>query len=49
MRLVIKKVIMIEGVAYHPNCAIKKYKREKKWKNLVNKQDREVIEGKNEI
>jgi hypothetical protein len=48
VRLVIKKVVMTNGVAYHPNCAIKEYEEDKKWKNLVNKQNEEVIVGKNE-
>ena len=43
VRLVIKKVVMLDGVAYHPNCVIKKYEEEKKWESLVNKQNKEEI------
>ena len=44
VRLVIKKVVMIEGTAYHPNCVIKKFEREKLWNNLSNEQNKEEIE-----
>lgn len=44
IRLVTKKVVMIEGTAYHPNCAIKKYEREKIWINLSNEQNKEEME-----
>jgi len=43
VRLVIKKVVMIDGVTYHPNCAIKKYKVKKMWKNLSNEPNKEMM------
>lgn len=42
VRLVIKKVIMFEGVAYHPNCVLKKTEIDKLWKNLSEEQMKEV-------
>lgn len=42
VRLVIKKIIKLDGVAYHPNCAIKKIERERLWKKLSNEQIKEV-------
>lgn len=42
VRLVIKKVIMLDSVAYHPNCALKKNEKEKLWKELLNEQIKEV-------
>ncbi|MHA1147761.1 MAG: hypothetical protein ACTSR8_05910 [Promethearchaeota archaeon] len=42
LRLVIKKVIMLKGVAYHPNCAIKSFEKEKIWKKLSNEKEMEV-------
>ncbi len=43
VRLVIKKVVILDGKAYHPNCVIKKCEREKMWKKLTNEQFKDVI------
>lgn len=42
VRLVIKKVIMLNGVAYHPNCALKSYEKGNIWKEFSNEQIKEV-------
>jgi len=43
VRLVIKKIIILDGIAYHPNCAVKKQEKEKIWKKLFNEQIKEII------
>ncbi len=42
VRLVIKKVVMLEGIAYHPNCALNKQESDEKWKRFSNKTEQEV-------
>lgn len=42
VRLVIKKIIILDGVAYHSNCAVKKQEKENIWKKLSNEQIKEV-------
>jgi hypothetical protein len=44
VRLVIKKVIVLNGIAFHPNCAVKLDEKEKIWKQLSNEQIKEVKE-----
>lgn len=42
LRLVIKKVITLGGVAYHPNCAKESLEKEKLWEKLSNERNKEV-------
>jgi hypothetical protein len=42
VRLVIKRVVMLDGVAYHPNCAIKSFEKERLWKKLTYEKEKEV-------
>ncbi|MBD3212462.1 MAG: hypothetical protein GF311_07625 [Candidatus Lokiarchaeota archaeon] len=39
-RLVIKKIVMLNRIAYHPNCALKLHEKEMEWKRLSNNQKR---------